>query len=188
MTYDRNTLFIVSEYFPNGKLERHIYRVHINITKTPPKSLPWATRLKISIGVAQGLAFFHSRKNTGLYRGNLTPVKILLDSFKDTKFYQFCNYHIHAGMRIACDVYSFGVILLEILTGLEITRINLAKQVIRDDKVFMAEVIDLDLENIYPYEEGRPMYKIIKKCLKRHPYKRPLMQQVLDNLNAIAQI
>lgn len=91
-------------------------------------------------------------------------------------------------MRIACDVYSFGVILLEILTGLEITRINLAKQVIRDDKVFMAEVIDLDLENIYPYEEGRPMYKIIKKCLKRHPYKRPLMQQVLDNLNAIAQI
>ncbi|CAF1921038.1 unnamed protein product [Brassica oleracea] len=104
---NRDYLFLVFEYFPNGSLERHIYR------ESRPKSLPWEIRLKVSIGAAQGLAFLHSRKSTGLYRGNLTASKILLDPERST-------YHM------AGDVYSFGVILLEILTGLDNRRIILA--------------------------------------------------------------
>ncbi|XP_020879565.1 probable serine/threonine-protein kinase PBL4 [Arabidopsis lyrata subsp. lyrata] len=45
-----------------------------------PKSLPWETRLKISIEGARCLAFLHSRKKDGLYRTCLTACNILLDS------------------------------------------------------------------------------------------------------------
>ncbi|KAL9280612.1 putative transferase, protein kinase RLK-Pelle-RLCK-VIIa-2 family [Arabidopsis thaliana] len=112
--YDRDMLFIVSEYFPNGSLGSYISRegikrvaqidfwssheftiltldpivIHLpfgfnglyNIIDSRPKSLPWETRLKISIGAAQCLAFLHSRKQAGLYRRYLTASKILLDS------------------------------------------------------------------------------------------------------------
>ena len=89
---------------------------------------------------------------------------------------------------MAGDVYSFGVILLEILTGLDYRRIILAKDAIRDDKENIAEMIDPDLENSYPLEDGVRMCEIIKQCLAEDPKERPSMQQVLDHLNAIAKI
>lgn len=89
---------------------------------------------------------------------------------------------------MAGDVYSFGVILLEILTGFGKQRIILAKRAIRNDKENIAEMIDPDLENSYPLEAGRRMCELIKQCLEEDPEKRPSMQQVLDNLNVVAQI
>lgn len=88
----------------------------------------------------------------------------------------------------AGDVYSFGVILLEILTGLENRRIILAKQAIRNDKENIAEMIDPDLENSYPLHNGIRMCELIKQCLDEDPKKRPSMQQVVDNFNAISQV
>lgn len=91
--------------------------------------------------------------------------------------------------HMAGDVYSFGVILLEMLTGFGKTRIIKAKRGIRNDKENIVEMIDPDLEiNSYPLEAGRRMCKLIRTCLKEDPEKRPSMQQVLDKLNAIAQI
>ncbi|CAN7004236.1 unnamed protein product [Brassica oleracea var. botrytis] len=116
---NRDYLFLVSEYFPNGSLERHIYR------ESRSKSLPWEIRLKVSIGAAQGLAFLHSRKSTGLYRGNLTASKILLDP-KVTLTFNILQLLTAGTVHMAGDVYSFGVILLEILTGLDNRRIILA--------------------------------------------------------------
>ncbi|WZZ36939.1 hypothetical protein YC2023_020340 [Brassica napus] len=95
------------------RLKSHPCLVRLIGYENRSKSLPWEIRLKVSIGAAQGLAFLHSRKSTGLYRGNLTASKILLDPERST-------YHM------AGDVYSFGVILLEILTGLDNRRIILA--------------------------------------------------------------
>ncbi|XP_006288082.2 probable serine/threonine-protein kinase CST [Capsella rubella] len=226
---DLGMLFIVSEYFPNGSLDRHICR------ESRPKSLPWETRLKISIGAAQCLAFLHSTKKVGLYGTYLTASKIMLGlefnakvsylglnilpphdeemhffqaarpltdlyEMAETDFFSHVTepkqFHyappeyILSGMsHMAGDVYSFGVILLEMLTGFGKTRIIKAKRGIRNDKENIVEMIDPDLEsNSYPLEAGRQMCKLIRKCLKEDPEKRPSMQQVLDKLNAIAQI
>ncbi|KAG2316666.1 hypothetical protein Bca52824_019788 [Brassica carinata] len=200
---DPGMLFIVAEYFPNGSLEDHIYR------ETRPKSLPWEKRLNISIGVAQCLAFLHSRKKTSLYRRYLTSSKILLDlefnarvsyfGLKSLPYFEEGTHvpsldyappeYILSGNKfplappqntdlaslllntgkldMSGDVYSFGAILLQIES--------------------IAEMIDPDLENSYPIEEGIRMCEIIKQCLEEDPKNRPSMQQVLDNLNAIAR-
>ncbi|KAL0718186.1 hypothetical protein Bca4012_067508 [Brassica carinata] len=197
---DPGMLFIVAEYFPNGSLEDHIYR------ETRPKSLPWEKRLNISIGVAQCLAFLHSRKKTSLYRRYLTSSKILLDLDFNARVSYFglknlpsddessyvSSYQAEPAstgkLDMSGDVYSFGVILLEMLTGFGKRRIILAKRAIRNDTENIADMIDPDLENNYPREEGMRMCEIIKQCLEEDPKNRPSMQQVMDNLNGIARI
>ncbi|KAL1212647.1 Serine/threonine-protein kinase SZE1 [Cardamine amara subsp. amara] len=197
---DLGMLFVVSEYFSNGSLEDHIYR------ESHPKALPWTTRLKISIGTAQCLAFLHSRKKAGLYSTFLTTSKILLDlefnarvsyfglkklpshdegphvssnANEPQKFHYAPPEYIISGMsHMSGDVYSFGVILLEIVTGFGKQRIILAKRAIRNEKENIAEMIDPGLDNRYPHDEGMCMCEIIKHCLEENPQKRPSMQRV----------
>lgn len=196
---DHRTLFIVAEYFPNGSLKNYIYR------ENRPKSLPWETRLNISIGVAQCLAFLHSWKKTSLSRRYITASKILLDlefnarvSYFGLENLPYCEegthvpsldyappeYILSGKLDMSGDVYSFGAILLQMLTGLKMRRIILE---IRNDNESIAKMIDPDLENSYPIQEGIRMCEIIKQCLEEDPKNRPSMQQVLDNLNAIAR-
>lgn len=177
--------------------------------------MPWETRLKISIGAAQCLAFLHSRKQAGLYRRYLTASKILLDSDFNARVSYFGKpkvsldelvytigfsnvapryqypppEYILSGMsNMAGDVYSFGVILLKMLTGLGKDLTISAKREIKNKKYNIVEMIDPDLKNSYPLEAGRLMCELIKQCLEVDPKMRPTMQEVLDNLNAIAQI
>ncbi|KAL0856262.1 hypothetical protein Bca101_061415 [Brassica carinata] len=196
---DGRTLFTVAEFFPNGSLENYIYR------ETRPRSLPWETRLNISIGVAQCLAFLHSWKKTSLSRRYLSASKILLDlefcarvsyfGLKNLPYYEEGThvpsldyappeYILSGKLDMSGDVYSFGSILLEMFTGLKTRRIILE---IRNDNESIAEMIDPDLENSYPIQEWMRMCEIIKQCLEEDPKNRPSMQQVLDNLNAVAR-
>ncbi|VYS67903.1 unnamed protein product [Arabidopsis thaliana] len=208
--YDRDMLFIVSEYFPNGSLGSYISR------DSRPKSLPWETRLKISIGAAQCLAFLHSRKEAGLYRRYLTASKILLDSDFNARVSYFGKpkvsldelvytigfsnvapryqypppEYILSGNNLLLLPYilNFGVILLKMLTGLGKDLTISAKREIKNKRYNIVEMIDPDLKNSYPLEAGRLMCELIKQCLEIDPKMRPTMQEVLDNLNAIAQI
>ena len=68
---------------------------------------------------------------------------------------------------MAGDVYSFGVILFEILTGLGNPCIILAEEATENRKENIVEMIDPDLENSYRVEEGMRMCKLIKLPWKR---------------------
>ncbi|KAL8138831.1 hypothetical protein V2J09_004832 [Rumex salicifolius] len=63
---------LVYEFMPRGSLENHLFK-RLSI------SLPWATRLRIAIGAAKGLAFLHGAEQPVIYRDFKTS-NILLDS------------------------------------------------------------------------------------------------------------
>lgn len=130
-----NDRLLVYEFMPKGSLENHLFR-------RGPQPLPWATRLKVAIGAARGLAFLHDAKDQIIYR-DFKASNILLDSEFNAKLSDFglakagptgdrthvstqvMGTHGYAApeyiatgrLTTKSDVYSFGVVLLELLSG-----------------------------------------------------------------------
>ncbi|XP_010453186.1 PREDICTED: putative inactive serine/threonine-protein kinase At5g11400 isoform X2 [Camelina sativa] len=205
---EENRSFLVFEYFHKGSLDRHIFGKE-------GEALPWEIRVKIAIGAAQSIAFLHSVKNTALYR-ELRMYNILLDEHYNTKlFYLVSNklclleesittafigkteyvapeYVISGHLGMKSDVYTFGVILFEILTGLKASdgkkNENLQSLHVWTKPFLSDQIIDPRLGNDYPVNAATQMGKLIKRCIKLDTSKRPSMQQVLDRLSDIAEI
>ncbi|ESQ41097.1 hypothetical protein EUTSA_v10014040mg [Eutrema salsugineum] len=208
-----NKSFLVFEYFHKGSLDSHIFG-----KEEQEEALPWETRIKVAIGTAQGLAFLHSVKNKALYR-EIGMHNIFLDEQYNAKlFYVGSNklhlleesittafigrtdytppeYAISGHLCMKSDVYTFGVILLEILTGLKaLDRETKEKKGVMWTKPFLSdknkilEMMDPQLGDDYPVNAAIQMGKLIKRCIKLDAKKRPSMQQVLDGLNDIAVI
>ncbi|KAL9232785.1 hypothetical protein vseg_007854 [Gypsophila vaccaria] len=130
-----DSIILIYEYLPKGSLGDVIGR--------PNFQMQWNVRLKIAIGVAQGLAYLHNDYSPNLLHRDLRSSNILLDADFEPKLTDFaldrivgdsvfqsilafesppscyvapeCKFDRKASEKM--DVYSFGVVLLELVTG-----------------------------------------------------------------------
>ncbi|GMI98401.1 hypothetical protein like AT2G45910 [Hibiscus trionum] len=130
---------LIYEYLPNGSLEDRLSRKD----NTPP--LSWQTRIHIATEICSALIFLHSSKpqSQRLVHGNLKPGNILLDTNFGCKLSDFgvCHalsslenssdttdisrrfpyldpqFHSSRTLTPSSDIYSFGIILLQLITG-----------------------------------------------------------------------
>lgn len=164
------------------------------------RDFPWRLRLSIASGIARGLNFIYQRPDP-IPHGNLKLSNILLDDnmgplISDYGFsrlmdqskgspYASNGYAAPEGsLSEAADVYSFGVILLELLTGktVEKTGIDLPKWVrsmVREE--WTGEVFDKEVSRSAK-QKAFPLLNVALKCVSIEPEKRLSFWEVLERI------
>ncbi|KAK2631909.1 hypothetical protein EUGRSUZ_L02282 [Eucalyptus grandis] len=181
-------LALVYEFMPKGSLDKHLFR------KGSTAHLPWDVRVKIAVGPARGLAFLRSSEKK-LIHGYFKTSKILLDESylaKLTDFGLVRSGHQEDGTHVTCayaapenlacgvlivksDIYCFGVMSLEILTGLmgQTTVIQSKKK----------RLMDSELEGNYSMHSAFQIAQLALECLQAAPHKQPSMTEVMGDWN-----
>ncbi|KAK9276088.1 hypothetical protein L1049_005619 [Liquidambar formosana] len=135
---------ILSEFVPNGNLYDNLHGLNYPGTSTGGgnSELHWSRRFQIALGTARALAYLHHDCRPPVLHLNIKSTNILLDEKYEPKLsdyglgrllpmldnYGLTKFHTAVGyvapelaqsLRLSdkCDVYSFGVILLELVTG-----------------------------------------------------------------------
>ncbi|XP_010529906.1 PREDICTED: probably inactive leucine-rich repeat receptor-like protein kinase IMK2 [Tarenaya hassleriana] len=200
---------IVFDYMPKGSLSSFLH------ARGPESLIPWETRMKIAKGIARGLSHLHTKEN--MVHENLTASNILLDEQTNALIADYglsslmtaaaaTNVIATAGtlgyrapefskMKYAStktDVYSLGVIILELLTGKspgETTNgLDLPQwvaSVVKEE--WTGEVFDLELmrEAQHVRDELLNTLKMALHCVDPSPEARPEALEVLQQLEEI---
>ncbi|ERN15963.1 hypothetical protein AMTRI_Chr07g74580 [Amborella trichopoda] len=176
----------------------------------------WMRRRTIGLGVASGLAYLHEEVKPHIVHRDIKASNILLDKdlnpkisdfglaklFPDDKThistrvagtlgYLAPEYAISGQLTRKADVYSFGVLLLEIVSGgsilysgVQIEEQYLLKRAWELHKAGeLLELIDPKLNGDYPREEAIWFLKVALLCVQEKPNLRPNMSEVVKMLS-----
>ncbi|XP_042035245.1 receptor-like serine/threonine-protein kinase NCRK isoform X3 [Salvia splendens] len=209
---------LVFEYIPNGNLRECL-------DGELGQCLGWNTRVSIAIGAARGLEYLHDAAAPRILHRDVKSTNILLDErwrakitdlgmakhiqndgilscsssparMEGTFGYFAPEYAIVGRASLKSDVFSFGVVLLEIITGRKPIHKASNKEAeslviwatarLHDSKRVIHELPDPRLQGKFEEEEMQVMAYLAKECLLLDPDSRPTMSEVVQILSTIA--
>ncbi|KAK9063095.1 hypothetical protein SSX86_016965 [Deinandra increscens subsp. villosa] len=214
---ERQEMILVYEYMSNGTLADHLYKNH-------DSSLMWERRVKICIGAARGLDYLHTGTglsdrvihldvkganilldenwaakiaDLGLSKigpANQTYSEVKTDHIRGTRGYIDPHYRKNGKFTRKSDVYAFGVVLLEVLSGTG----ALDGKIIPDQGLTdlanwiqqhissrtLSQIIDRRVLSEITPDCLKHFANITRKSLHNDPKKRPSMSEVVAQLEA----
>ncbi|CAK9883051.1 unnamed protein product [Sphagnum jensenii] len=206
---------LVYDFVPNGTLADNLHGKKRGLV------MDWATRLRVALGSARGLAYLHEDCHPRIIHRDIKASNILLDNNFEAQVADFglakaeSDAHTHVTTRVMgtfgylapeyaasgkltekSDVFSFGVVLLELITGRkpvdtrqppgEDTLVEwahpLMKLALEDGNV--EQLVDPELGNDYEKNEMFRMIEAAAACVCYTASKRPKMSQVVRALES----
>ncbi|MFS7991016.1 putative protein kinase RLK-Pelle-PERK-1 family [Helianthus anomalus] len=203
---------LVYEFVPNNTLEFHLHGKNRPVMEFP-------TRLRIALGAAKGLAYLHEDCHPKIIHRDIKAANILLDFNFEAKVADFglakitSDVATHVSTRVMgtfgylapeyassgkltdkSDVFSFGVMLLELITGRR--PVDSAQTYVDDSLVDWARplltraiddgnfdsIVDSRLQREYNHNEMARMISCAAACVRHSARRRPKMSQVVRAL------
>lgn len=201
-----NLLFY--DYMENGSLWDILH------ASSKKKKLDWEARLKIALGAAQGLAYLHHECSPRIIHRDVKSKNILLDKDYEAHLADFgiakslCVSKTHTSTYVMgtigyidpeyartsrinekSDVYSYGIVLLELLTGKKPVddECNLHHLILsKAAENTVMETVDQDItDTCKDLGEVKKVFQLALLCSKRQPSDRPTMHEVARVLDSL---
>ncbi|XP_024968218.1 probable leucine-rich repeat receptor-like serine/threonine-protein kinase At3g14840 [Cynara cardunculus var. scolymus] len=205
-----NQLLLAYEYMENNSLARALFG-----TEKWQLELDWPTRYRICIGIARGMFFLHEESRLKIVHRDIKATNVLLDKDLNAKISDFGlakldeEDNTHISTRIAgtygymapeyalrgyltdkADVYSYGIVLLEIVSGMantvDRTKENhfvlLDRAVALKNEGNLMELVDPRLGTDYDVQEMMVVINLALLCTTISPTDRPAMSAVVSML------
>ncbi|KAK4437775.1 Proline-rich receptor-like protein kinase PERK7 [Sesamum alatum] len=202
---------LVYEFVPNGTLEYHLHGAGRPV-------MDWPTRLRIALGAAKGFAYLHEDCHPRIIHRDIKAANILIDQNFDAKVADFglaklsSDNHTHVSTRIMgtfgylapeyassgkltekSDVYSYGIMLLELITGrrpIDLTNddddslVDWARPILIQvtDGGSYDELVDPRLGDNYDRQEMLRMVHCAAASIRHSARRRPKMSQIVRAL------
>ncbi|XP_074271355.1 putative receptor protein kinase ZmPK1 isoform X1 [Silene latifolia] len=213
---------LVYEYIENGSLDKHLFPDN--------GALGWKERFKIALGTAKGLAYLHHECLEWVIHCDVKPENILLDKdfepkisdfglaklcqrggqgqgsseltrIRGTKGYMAPEWAMNLPITAKVDVYSYGVVILELVKGIRLSNwmvdsdvgseavselanfVRLAKgEIEREEDSWVGDFADPRLEGKFSRKQVALMIKVGFSCVEEDRNKRPTMESVAQVL------
>lgn len=211
-------MLLVFQYMSNGNLRECLDGIS-------EKCLDWGARIAVAIGAARGLEYLHEAAAPRILHRDVKSTNILLDEnwrakitdlgmakslvsdglpscsssparMQGTFGYFAPEYAIVGRASLMSDVFSFGVVLLELISGRhpiykspdkgEESLVIWATPLLQDSRRVSKELPDPHLNGNFEEEELQVMAYLAKECLLLDPETRPTMSEVVQILLTIA--
>ncbi|KAI4379816.1 hypothetical protein MLD38_006062 [Melastoma candidum] len=201
---------IVYDYMPNLSLLSHLHGQF-----APDVHLDWKRRMKIVLGSAEGLLYLHHEVTPHIIHRDIKASNVLLDSdfeplvadfgfaklipegvshmttrVKGTLGYLAPEYAMWGKVSESCDVYSFGILLLEVVTGrkpieklpggVKRTITEWAEPLILKGR--FRDLADPKLRGNFDENQLKMTINVAALCVQNEPEKRPNMKEVVGLL------
>ncbi|KAJ0950234.1 putative protein kinase RLK-Pelle-DLSV family [Helianthus annuus] len=214
-----NQMILVYEYMENNCLSQAL----LGTNKVIKAKLTWPMRINVCKGIAQGLVYLHEESNLRIIHRDIKASNVLLDENWNAKISDFGlaklnddgnthistrivgtmgylapEYTMRGHLTTKADVYSFGILALEIVSGISCNKsfsyeteecLYLFDWVwLLHEKETILELVDPDLGSEYSSEEALTIIQVALLCTKASTFARPTMSQTLSVLEGRTNI